>query len=53
MLIEQTHFPHKGPNWGAIILISSVVITLALLFYKKQIQSKLRKKDQSDENKKS
>ena len=34
MLIQQTHFPQSGPNWGNIVLISLAVIATGIIIYK-------------------
>lgn len=33
MLIQQTHFPQSGPNWGKIVLLSLVAIGLGIAVY--------------------
>jgi hypothetical protein len=33
MLIQQTHFPNKGPNWGGIILVTLAVVALGVMAY--------------------
>ncbi len=42
MLIEQTHFPHKGPNWGGIILVTVAVVAIGLMAYNNTQPIKLK-----------
>ncbi len=42
MLIEQTHFPHKSPNWGGIILVTIAVVALGVMAYKTSAPSNLK-----------
>ena len=42
MLIEQTHFPQKGPNWGGIILVTIAVVALGVMAYKTSAPSNLK-----------
>jgi hypothetical protein len=42
MLIEQTHFPHKGPNWGGIIFVTLAVVALGFMAYNTAQPSKLK-----------
>ena len=34
MLIEQTHFPKRGPNWGSIALFTFIGVSVILVTYK-------------------
>ena len=51
MLIEQTHFPHKGTNWGAIALITGVVIVAAVIIYNAPARPKVSFWYKPEENK--
>ncbi len=42
MLIEQIHFPQKGPNWGGIILVTIAVVALGVMAYKTSTPSNLK-----------
>jgi len=50
MLLEQTHFPINGPNWGKIALITTGVIIVGYIAYnafkplKVKIEPKLKDK---------
>ncbi len=46
MLIQQTHYPQSGPNWGKIISISASLIVCGIMAYQvfKPITAKISNK---------
>ena len=33
MLIQQTHFPQSGPNWGKMTLIAAGITIIGIILY--------------------
>lgn len=46
MLLEQTHYPVKGLNWGKIAIVSAISICAGLVIYAIMRKNQLKAKGQ-------